>query len=199
MSDVRNATLLDARVLSEILAAAFDDDPVMNWVFPEAADRPGQLGILFFGFAGTFLPESGTVHLLDDACASFWRPPGSDEGHGSDDPSDGAAGDSALPFPSDAVARLRLLGAAMASAHPSAPHWYLNVLGTKPERQGEGLGARVVQKVLDTCDADGVPAYLESSNPANIPFYRRQGFETTGEITLPEGPSLYPMWRNPRN
>jgi GNAT superfamily N-acetyltransferase len=199
VSDVRSASLLDAGVLSDILAAAFDNDPVMNWVFPDAAARPAQLRILFFGLAGSFLPKSGTVHLLDDACASFWRPPGRDEGRGDDHPSDASAGDSALPFSGDAVVRLRLLGAAMASAHPSDPHWYLNVLGTKPERQSQGLGARVIGRVLDTCDADGVPAYLESSNPANIPFYRRQGFETTGEITLPEGPSLYAMWRDPRS
>ena len=198
MSEVRNATLLDSDVLAAVLAAAFYDDPVMSWVFPDAPARPAQLRILFLGLAGSFLPEPGTVHLLEDACASFWRPPGAGGG-GVDAPSPAPEEDpSGLVLPADAITRLRLLEAAMASAHPSAPHWYLNVLGTRPERQGEGLGARVLAGVLATCDADGVPAYLESSNPANIPFYRRQGFETSGEIVLPEGPSLYPMWRDPR-
>jgi hypothetical protein len=52
---------------------------------------------------------------------------------------------------------------------------------------------------LDRCDAEYAPAYLESSNPDNIPYYQRFGFEVTGELALPEGgPSLWPMWRAPR-
>lgn len=51
---------------------------------------------------------------------------------------------------------------------------------------------------LDRCDAEHAPAYLESSNPANIGYYQRFGFEVTGEIVLPDGPSLWPMWRQPR-
>jgi hypothetical protein len=52
---------------------------------------------------------------------------------------------------------------------------------------------------LDRCDAEHAPAYLESSNPDNIPYYQRFGFEITGEITLPDGgPSMWPMWRQPR-
>jgi hypothetical protein len=52
---------------------------------------------------------------------------------------------------------------------------------------------------LDRCDAEGLPAYLESTNPENLPYYRRFGFEVTGEISLPEDePKLWPMWREPR-
>ena len=52
---------------------------------------------------------------------------------------------------------------------------------------------------LDRCDAEHAPAYLESSNPDNVPYYQRFGFEVTGEITLPNGgPTLIPMWRAPR-
>ena len=52
---------------------------------------------------------------------------------------------------------------------------------------------------LDRCDAEHAPAYLESSNPANVPYYQRFGFEVTGEIVLPDGgPSLVPMWRRAR-
>jgi hypothetical protein len=51
---------------------------------------------------------------------------------------------------------------------------------------------------LDRCDAEHAPAYLESSNPDNIPYYNRFGFEVTGEIVMPDGPTLWAMWRRPR-
>lgn len=200
MSEVRKATLLDADMLSAVLAAAFNADPVMNWVFPDPAGRPGQLGRLFFGLAHAYLPDHGTVHILENASASFWRSPGFDNRSADDAPARDVEGAPlGLSLPAEAMARLQMLGAAVAGVHPLTPHWYLNVLGTSPDRQGEGLGARVLQPVLSICDTDGSPAYLESSNADNIPFYRRLGFVPTGEIILPEGPSLYPMWRDSRS
>jgi hypothetical protein len=51
--------------------------------------------------------------------------------------------------------------------------------------------------MLERADAEGLPVYLESSNPRNLTFYRRHGFEAWGEvIRMPEGgPSVQPMWR----
>jgi ribosomal protein S18 acetylase RimI-like enzyme len=84
--------------------------------------------------------------------------------------------------------------------HPKEPpHWYLGVLGTRTEAQGRGVGSALLAPVLEHCDTEGLPAYLESSKHANIAFYRRHGFEVTGEIPLPfGGPPVWPMWRDPR-
>ncbi|MCV7210286.1 GNAT family N-acetyltransferase [Mycolicibacterium canariasense] len=83
--------------------------------------------------------------------------------------------------------------------HPEEPHWYLAVIGSDPTVRGSGQGQALMRSRLDRCDAEHAPAYLESSNPANIGYYQRFGFEVTGEITLPDGgPSLWPMWRQPR-
>ena len=86
----------------------------------------------------------------------------------------------------------------MEKIHPEQPHWYLAVLGTATEHQGRGVGSALMKPVLDTCDDEGIPAYLESSKEANIPFYRRHGFEVKGEITIKDGPTLWPMWRDPQ-
>ncbi|HEX9765590.1 MAG TPA: GNAT family N-acetyltransferase, partial [Nitriliruptorales bacterium] len=86
----------------------------------------------------------------------------------------------------------------MEAAHARQPdHYYLAVLGTRPDRQGTGLGSALLAPVLGRCDDEGIGAYLESSKPENIPFYRRHGFEVVGEVAFPSGPTVWPMWRDP--
>ena len=84
-------------------------------------------------------------------------------------------------------------------ARYTEPHYYLAVLGTDPDHQGHGIGSALMQPMLDRCDREGVGAYLESSKEHNIPFYRRHGFEVLFEHPFHAGgPSLWPMWRDPR-
>ena len=87
----------------------------------------------------------------------------------------------------------------MKKHHPEEPHWYLAVIGSDPTVRGGGFGQALMRSRLDRVDAEHAPAYLESSNPVNVPYYERFGFEVTGEMVLPNGgPSLIPMWRQPR-
>ena len=75
------------------------------------------------------------------------------------------------------------LGAAfeqMGRYHPQEPHWYLPFIGVDPVRQGQGIGAALLRPILEKCDAERLPAYLESSNPRNRPLYQRHGFEMVG-------------------
>ena len=98
----------------------------------------------------------------------------------------------------DATRKMTAL-AVIPAAHPTERHWYLAAIGTRPRFQGTGSGPRVLQPVLDRCDAAGLPAYLESSNVRNVPFYERHGFVAMGIIQVPDGgPALTPMWREPR-
>nr|QQZ52074.1 GNAT family N-acetyltransferase [Phenylobacterium glaciei] len=58
----------------------------------------------------------------------------------------------------------------MDELHPMArPHAYLWFLGVRPEAQGLGVGSRMLKAGLAKVDAAGLPAYLESSNEANVP------------------------------
>ena len=86
----------------------------------------------------------------------------------------------------------------MEKLHPSEPHYYLEVVGTDPARQGQGHGAALLNEVLEKADAEGVGAYLESSKDSNVPYYRRFGFDVVGEIHHPDGPTMWRMWRDPR-
>jgi len=74
----------------------------------------------------------------------------------------------------------------------------LRLLGCDPAKQGQGVGSRMLQPVLAHCDAQGEPAYLESSNERNHTLYKRHGFEITEELTTKLGPRIWLMWREPR-
>lgn len=93
--------------------------------------------------------------------------------------------------PLRALGRLQTLEA-MDRHHPRDPHWYLMMVGADPDRRGQGLGSAVIRPMLDRCDTEGLPAYLESSNERNVPLYHRLGFEVTDEFQL--APDCPPIW-----
>jgi GNAT superfamily N-acetyltransferase len=72
------------------------------------------------------------------------------------------------------------------------------MLAVDPPAQGKGVGSALMQPVLERSDTEGVPCFVESSKDRNVPFYARHGFEVTGEIRIPAGPTIWPMWREPR-
>ena len=86
------------------------------------------------------------------------------------------------------------------AAHPrEEPHYYLSLLGTDPAQRGRGLGLALLADNLARVDAEGAPAYLEASNPANVPLYERHRFEVIGHFDLPDGgPRVHTMWRAAR-
>jgi ribosomal protein S18 acetylase RimI-like enzyme len=90
-------------------------------------------------------------------------------------------------------------GANIEAAHRDEPHWYLVVLSVRPECQRQGLGSRLVGPILERADRDGMPCRLETSDPANIAFYERFGFEVTDPAfaAIPGGPHLTCMRRPP--
>src|SRR4029077_181794 len=74
-------------------------------------------------------------------------------------------------------------------AGQSPPHWYLGYLGTRRDRQGQGLGTQLLREGLAGAPTDGVPAYLESSSERTLPLYERNGFRVVGELqALGHGP-----------
>jgi GNAT superfamily N-acetyltransferase len=88
---------------------------------------------------------------------------------------------------------------AFEDAHPrSEPHWYLSLLGTASRSRGQGIGMALLRDCLRRIDADGAPAYLESSNPVNDHRYEGVGFRRVGAFATPDGShTLTTMWRPP--
>ena len=78
------------------------------------------------------------------------------------------------------------------------PHWYLAAVGVAPDRQGTGLGRRVLTPLLDRCDSHGELAALETSSSDNLRLYERLGFEVRAEVEAPDGPHVWLMRRLPR-
>jgi GNAT superfamily N-acetyltransferase len=202
--EVRSAHRSDVPALAATLARAFADDPVFCWLQPDPARRTAALPGFFAAMARHhFLAGGGVEIATADAAgasrvgaAALWDPPG----RSLENP---LAQFAMVP----ALVRMfrgrlgvaRALSEEMKAHHPEEPHWYLAMIGSDPGVRGGGYGAALMRSRLDRCDAEAAPAYLESSNPDNIPYYLRFGFEVTGEIAMPGGgPPLWPMWRQPR-
>jgi GNAT superfamily N-acetyltransferase len=190
---IRKAAPGDVAPLAGALARAFDDDPVMGWLFPDPARRRRSLPKFFSVHLTKIVLPHGEVYTSTDvAGGALWEPPGKWRL--------GPWGQ--LRMLPDFIRLFgRRLGLAsrglnlVEARHPRELHWYLAVLGTEPARQGKGLGSALIGPILERCEQEGMPAYLESSKESNIAFYSRHGFEVTGEIRLPGGPPVWPMWR----
>lgn len=196
----RAATRSDVGALSHTLARAFADDPVMAWMIPDDGARRRRLPRLFAALAKYQHLDHGGIEVASSAdgigAAALWDPPGAWQQTRRDEL---RIAPIMLLTLGAAVLRGQAASELMKKHHPEEPHWYLAVIGSDPLVRGGGFGQALMKSRLDRVDAEHAPAYLESSNPVNVPYYERFGFEVTGEMVLPnDGPSLIPMWRRPR-
>jgi GNAT superfamily N-acetyltransferase len=200
MTTIRAATATDRAKLADTLASAFSEDPLFAWMAGAGPNKPltPKMRIIFDAFLKLDLAR--TEHLVfadeDGIGVAVWKAPNQWKM---------ATGDMLRASP----AMLRALGTkaprmigafnAIEKVHPKDEHYYLEALGTRQDMQSKGVGSAVIRHMLDRCDTEGMPAYLESSNLRNVPFYARHGFETTGEIVVGKGaPTVTAMWREPR-
>lgn len=193
---VRTAGRDDVDAAAMTLAAAFQHDPVTSWILPDPRRRAAGLPHFFGTMARhLFVPHGGgDLALRPDgtvAGAALWAPP-----NHRPSPSTELR---MLPGLVRAFGRRTLAGKQVGDLlekhHPAAPHWYLAMIGTAPDARGAGYGNALLRSRLDRIDAEGATAYLESSNPDNVPYYERFGFTVTEEIRIPDGPPLWLMLR----
>lgn len=198
---VRSATKADIRDVADVLAQAFYDDPVMQWMLPDDARRLTALRRLYIRDLRFHHLSAGEVDMAygDDGLlggVAAWNRPG--HWHPS-------TWQSLRSLPAVLWAlggRIRVgaqIDGMLTEAHPRERHWYLESIGTDPQVRGGGFGKALLGKGLARCDEAGLPAYLESSKEANIPYYERFGFVVQRELAIPDGgPTLYAMWRKPQ-
>jgi GNAT superfamily N-acetyltransferase len=186
--EVRPATADDTAALGAMLGRAFTLDPCLAWVFRDEATRAERLEEMFVGAVEFFLQFDASFTTTDIGGAALWAPPGA---FPTADPPPPYA------FPADETDRLLTFLGMMDEHHPKVHHWYLGILAADLARQGRGIGSACMRPILERCDAEGVPAYLESTNARNVPLYERHGFWVTDVVDLPEGPPVWLMWREP--
>lgn len=192
---IRAATAADRVAAVQTMVAAFATDPMLRWLAPSDADyarmAPAFFGCLFDLRVG----GGGEVRVSDDLTAvSMWNPPGGNRlGAAAVEAAWARAVDAVLT--AEQLARWPAFDEIMSALHPTTPHWYLGVAAVRPGRQGHGLGAAVIRALLAEPIAADAPAFLITSNPANVPIYERIGFAVLTRGQLPQGPSLWGMLR----
>jgi GNAT superfamily N-acetyltransferase len=192
----RVATRADLDALAETMALAFYADPVWGWAFPDP-DRRLEQHRAVWGLSIASALDYGWVRVADAGAVAVWIPPGLPELKPEDER---RLGPLLAELLGDGAARVLDTFARFDRAHPAdRPHYYLSLLATHPDRRGRGLGMALLAENLARIDAEGAPAYLESTNPANHRRYETVSFAKSGEFHLAEdGPAVTQMWRTPQ-
>ena len=178
------------------LSEAFSDDPVWVWILPDPAKRRKRFAQLWQVFVESAAADGWVWSTERAEAVAVWNPPGVGELAG---PAPDRLEEVIMGFGDDGR-RVRLTLEAFADHRPAEPHhFYLNMLGVRSGCRGRGLGMSLLSENLSAVDSHNAPAYLESSNPANVDRYRALAFEVVEDFHLPEGgPQVTTMWREPR-
>jgi GNAT superfamily N-acetyltransferase len=185
---IRRATPADASRLCRTVVRSFADDPVMRWLWPDDDVFFAGDGDVVRGAMAGWL-SANEVWCTDDGVAlAVWIQPGR--------PS--ADAQPADPPPAELAQRFETLGGLMAAHTPPEEHWYLQLLGTHPDWQRQGLGAGLMDVIFERPEATGLPCYLETETVENVAYYRRHGFDVRTEWDVPDGPHMWGMIRPAR-
>lgn len=193
-SDFYQATTHNKANIIDTLTLAFAEDPLLSHVIGKAKNRQAASNAYF-----DLCFESCSMRLSrrDHKAAALWLMPGVHVGFWDH-----------MKFLPTIVRVLGLSGvpravrtlAALDKVHPTdQPHYYLWAVGVHPSLQGQDIGSQIIQPTLSECDAKQIGVYLETSNPRNLPWYQKLGFEIRNETKpLADAPVFWSMWRAPR-
>jgi GNAT superfamily N-acetyltransferase len=194
MVDVRIAVRSDRDAVVNTVVAAFAHD--LAWSFMHQAEFD-RIAPLLAGALFDLRVDAGRVWVTAGVEAvSMWEEPGGTSFSSAQESADvwqryrDEAGEQAW-------SRLHAYDTAVDAVAPTTRYWYLGVLATHPAHQGTGCATAVVAPALALADRDHLPTCLETSNPANKPFYARLGFEPTADVLIDGGPPTWWLTRLP--
>jgi GNAT superfamily N-acetyltransferase len=174
------------------LVLAFAADPVERWLYPAPRQYLSHFPRFLAAFGGRAFAERTVWRLGEFSAVALWLPPDTE-----------ADGDAITTLLAETVAAdkhedtFAVLGQ-MNTAHPAYRHWYLPWFAIDTTLQGRGLRGQLMEPCLQIVDGTHLPAYLETPPPRTIPFYRRHGFEVTGEAQAGTCPPITFMLRAAR-
>jgi GNAT superfamily N-acetyltransferase len=194
---VRSASAADADSVTSIVTLAFARDPLWAHAMARPDGGSAHHGEFWRLFIEGALRYPCTRLTSGGEATSVWIPPGGTEMTPGQEQ---RLADLATSRLGPAAAGYLELISRFDAAHPRAqPHYYLSLLAAHPGHRGKGIGMRLLGHDLEQIDAEHLPAYLESSNPANNHRYASVGFEPHGEFCYPGGsPVVTTMWRPAR-
>lgn len=193
VAPARTATAADLDQITATLWAAFASDPLWTWAFPGAR----KLDVWWRFLVEAAIPYRWVWVLGDYQAVSVWIPPGEHELSEADEQRVAPLMRDLLGARADAV--LQLLDRFDRSHPHDEQHYYLSLLASHPRQRGRGFGMRLLAENLARIDQQSMPAYLESSNPANVGRYERVGFIPFGSFSTPDDShTVTTMWRRPR-
>ena len=185
----------DTAILSQLIAEAFLDLAPSQWLIP---DRTARQAIFpaFFGMYVVHAMTRGIVYTTPDRTAAALWIPSTGPAEASEEYDEqlaqitGPWAGRFVTFDQELTAR-HLTGVA---------HHHLAILAVRPDRQGQGIGTALLHAHHAALDQEGLAAYLEASDQRTRSLYLGHGYADYGGhlIQLPEGPSMYPMIREPR-
>jgi len=193
----RAATPADVPAVAACLASAFFEDPLWGkWTFPDERTRARDIESFMRFWAATAVRDPWVRMTDGGEAVAIWHPPGEPELTPEQEEELQPLLDDWF---GDRAGELRALFDQFEEHHPrEQPHYYLSWWATHRDHAGRGLGTVLIEENLAEIDATGLPAFLESTNPANLARYEALGFERRSEFGPPGGPVITTMWRNPR-
>lgn len=190
--EVRAASESERSRVVATITAGFITDPVARWVWPDPESYLANAPRFVAAYGGKAF-DHGSAWVDENLLGgALWLPPG----EAPDQEQLGGVVTSSVEESkqADLFSALEELG----SYHPDEPHWFLPLIAVDPVWQNRGIGSELMRYAVSKCNETGTRAYLESSNPRNIPLYERHGFEVIGEVRSGSCPIFTPMLREPR-
>ena len=195
MTEIFDAQNANHQMVAETLTQAFHTDPALSYILQDEGSRPRRLKRLFDLIIADDATVGRVVQSIGNEAAALWRSPGNAD-----------SGDE--PLIAQLIPMLRIFGFSLPRAmrvvegidknRPKGEFWYLHFVGVRPGHQGKGWGGRIIREGLARADAEGLPSWLETATPENVPLYQRLGFAIQCEWDVSKGgPHFWGMMRAP--